>query len=103
MAYGLGTNPILRTLKTAIPSISPVWLANDGTGTGKLHPLKEWWDLIKMEGTKYGYFVKPTKLWIILKDSTKLEECQQLFAWSPINITVEEKRHLGAAIGSEKF
>ena len=68
------TNPILRTLKTAIPSISQVWLADDATGAGKLHPLKEWWDLIKMEGTKYGYFVKPTKSWLILKDGSKLEE-----------------------------
>ena len=44
--------------------------------------------------------MKPTKSWLILKDSGKLEECKELFKQSPINITVEGKRHLGAAIGS---
>ena len=43
------------------------------------------------------------KSWLILKDSSKLEECKQLFAASPINITIEGKRHLGAAIGSDNF
>ena len=37
--YALGTNPILRSLKTASPLISQVWLADDATGAGKLAPL----------------------------------------------------------------
>ena len=101
--YGLGTNPILHTLKRFAPDVSQVWLADDATGAGKLQPLKQWWDLIKKEGVKYGYFVKPTKSWLILKDNSKLTECKELFASSPINITVEGKRHLGAAIGSPDY
>ena len=44
--------------------------------------------------------MKPSKSWLILKDNGKLDECKELFKHSPINITVEGKRHLGAAIGS---
>ena len=101
--YALGTNPILQKLKSQVKSISQVWLADDATGVGKLNPLKVWWDLIKKEGVKYGYFVKPSKSWLILKDSEKLDECKELFKQSPINITVEGKRHLGAAIGSSDY
>ena len=101
--YGLGTNPILRNLKFALPNVSQVWLADDATGAGKLEPLKEWWDLIQKEGVNFGYYVKPEKSWLILKDPSKLEECQKLFESSPINITIEGKRHLGAALGSTEF
>ena len=78
-------------------------LADDAPGAGQLVPLKEWWDGVKREGIKFGYFVKPSKSWLILKDPTRLDEAKRLFANSPINITVEGKRHLGAALGSEEF
>ena len=52
---------------------------------------------------KYGYYVKPSKSWLILKDPSKIDDCKELFSSSPINITVEGKRHLGAAIGSSSF
>ena len=84
--YGLGTNPILQTLKIKVPAVAQVWLADDATGAGKLQPLREWWDLIEREGKKFGYFVKPKKSWLILKDGSKLEECQKLFESSPIKV-----------------
>ena len=99
--YGVCTNPILRSTKMSIPSVYQVWLADDATGAGSLCDLREWWDMIKSEGIKYGYYVKPSKSWIVLKDPAKLSECERIFESSPINITVEGKRHLGAAIGSQ--
>ena len=51
----------------------------------------------------YYYYVKPSKSWIVLKNPDKMEECKKLFESSPINITVEGKRHLGASIGSAEF
>ena len=101
--YGLGTNPILQILQKRVPAVSQVWLADDATGAGQLQPLKVWWEEIQKEGVKFGYFVKPTKSWIILKDHTKLDECKNLCESSPISITVEGKRHLGAALGSSSF
>ena len=101
--YGIGTNPILRTLRCQIPDVKQVWLADDATGAGKLAPLKQWWLGIAEEGKRYGYYVKPSKSWLVLKDPSQLEETKNLFANSPINITIDGKRHLGAAIGTEIF
>ena len=55
------------------------------------------------EGKKYGYYVKPSKSWLILKDPRKLLQAESLFEDSPINVTTDGKRHLGAAIGTEEF
>ena len=105
--YGLGTKPIIEELDQLntheTPDVSQAWFADDATGAGKLVPLKVWWDTIQKEGVRYGYFVKPSKSWLILKDPQKLEECRELFADSPINITLDGKRHLGAALGSNNF
>ena len=101
--YGLCTNPILQSSKQRIPSVHQVWLADDATGAGNLADLRNWWDLIKSDGVKYGYYVKPSKSWLVLKNPDKLEDCKRLFESSPINITVQGKRHLGASIGSHEF
>ena len=87
--YGLGTRPILIRLRENIPTVSQVWYADVATGAGKLPNLRKWWNEIKREGIKYGYFVKPTKSWLILKNSERYEECVEMFKDSPINITVE--------------
>ena len=47
--------------------------------------------------------MKPTKSWLIVKSAEKHDEAHKLFRDSPINITIEGKRHLGAAIGSPQF
>ena len=101
--YGLSTKPILELLQKQVPEVLQVWFADDATGAGKLEALKLWWDGIQKEGLRYGYFVKPSKSWIVLKDQTKLEQCQEIFKESPIQITCEGKRHLGAAVGTEQF
>ena len=101
--YGIGTKPILTRLREEVPEVKQVWLADDATGVGKLIHLKSWWEKVAKEGAKFGYFVKPSKSWLVLKDHTKLEETKELFKDSPINITTEGKRHLGASIGTDQF
>ncbi len=64
--YGLSTKPIVDLLHTQVSTVSQVWLADDATGAGKLEGLKSWWDVIQKEGVRYGYFVKPSKSWIVL-------------------------------------
>ena len=66
--YALGTNPLLRLLRAQVPEVKQVWLADDATGAGKLDKLKEWWDKVILEGTKFGYFVNQSKSWLILKN-----------------------------------
>ena len=55
------------------------------------------------EGSRYGYHVKPSKSWLILKDPQKLQAAEILFKNSQIKITTSGKRHLGASLGTDGF
>ena len=101
--YGLSITPLISILRHQQSLVFQSWLADDATGAGTLPNLKRWWDLIQIEGKKYGYFVKPSKSWLILKDSSKLLETKILFDDLPIKMTTSGKRHLGAAIGSMEY
>ena len=101
--YALGTSPLLQCLKATVPEVSQVWLADDATGAGKLKDLKDWWDLVILEGSKLGYHVNPGKSWLIIKRPEDITAAQEIFKDTQINITTEGKRHLGAALGSEDF
>ena len=50
----------------------------------------------------YGYFPNAAKTWLIVKPE-RLDEAKQQFAGTGVSITVEGKRHLGAALGSRAF
>ena len=101
--YGISVTPIIDHLKRIVEKVSQVWLADDATGAGKLNDLKTWWVQIIEEGKKFGYHVKPSKSWLILKNPDLLQETEILFHDHPINITTTGKRHLGAALGSQEF
>ena len=101
--YGISITPIIHKLDHNITKVHQVWLADDATGAGSLKNLKTWWDSVTCEGRKYGYFVKPSKSWLIIKNETKLEEAETIFQNSPIKITTAGKRHLGAALGTHDF
>ena len=101
--YNQGTIPLQTLLSITVPSVSQVWLADDATGAGTLEYLKNLWDCIVKNGSRFGYLVNNSKSWLILKDPTLLEQASKLFNGTNINITTEGKRHLGAAIGSKEF
>ena len=101
--YGLSTQPIMTCLDYKRTNVHQVWLADDATGAGNLRSLKTWWDIVSAEGQKYGYFVKPSKSWLILKDENKRSEATTLFENTSIQITTSGKRHLGAALGTDEF
>ena len=50
----------------------------------------------------YGYYPNANKTWLIVKDSIH-EEAKSMFKSTGVSITVEGKRHLGAAIGTNSF
>ena len=101
--YGISTKPLIDILEFSKTNILQVWLADDATGAGTLKHLLKWWKLVTEEGRKYGYVVKPSKSWLIIKDPAKEQDARNLFAECPIKVTTEGKRHLGAALGSENF
>ena len=80
-----------------------MWLADDATGVGRLVDLRKWWDVIINVGKKIGYYVNESKSWLIVRDPNELEYAKNIFSDTAIKYTIEGKRHLGAAIGSESF
>ena len=55
------------------------------------------------EGDRFGYYVNEKMSWLIVISQTLLENANNLFTNTKINITTEGKRHLGAVIGSNEF
>jgi len=45
-----------------------VWFANDVSAGGKLDGLKQWWEKVRTEGPKFGYYPNPNKTWIVVKE-----------------------------------
>ena len=99
--YALGISILLERLKLISPTTSQVSLADDITGARKILDLRIWWDTIISEGKKFGYYVNQSKSWFIIKNPNNLDHTQNIFKDTGIKITCEEKRHLGAVIGSE--
>ena len=73
--YALALVPLVNQLHGLCKQ---VWFADDGTGADKLEALKKWWDVLLEKGPAYGYFPKPSKTWLIVKDK-KLEEAKLTF------------------------
>ena len=43
--------------------------ADNFSAAGSISSLKYWWDTLCKLGPKFGYFPKPTKLWLIVKSN----------------------------------
>ena len=69
---------------------------------GTLRKLREWWDLLAVNGPKLGYFPKAVKTVLILKDKSLLPAAKVLFGDTGIEISCDGERHLGAVIGSKE-
>ena len=82
--------------------VRQTWFADDATAGGSLIGLSNWWSRLVSLGPAYGYFVNADKTWLIVK-AESLSTAERIFAGCGVNITVEGKRHLGAAIGSRSF
>ena len=103
--YAIGTRPLIDILhETTDPSTcQQVWYADDSSAGGKMSEIKKWWDILNEAGPKFGYFPKPSKTILILKDPNNLQTATELFSHTGIKITCAGERHLGAVIGSQEF
>jgi hypothetical protein len=98
--YALSVKRLIRALNDV--DCLQEWFADDAAALGKLVALRAWWDRLRILGPKYGYFPKPSKCWLIVKEDV-LAQARQIFENTGINITDEGQRHLGAAIGKRDF
>ena len=99
--YAIAITSLIRQLED--DAIKQIWYADDATAGGKLAPLKAWWDHIVNHGPDYGYHPNgPSKTWLVVKEN-KLEEASKIFKDTGVAITVQGRKHLGAAIGKVLF
>ena len=83
-------------------STKEVALADDFTVAVKLTSIRDCQGKLTVLGSKYGYFSKASKSYLIVKGD-KLCETRNVFNDSNVNITIKSKRHLGAVVGSNEY
>ena len=97
--YALATVPLIKMLPKLVKHI---WYADDATAIGSLNHLQKWWDTLVELGHKFGYFVNPSKSWIVTKEGN-LENATSIFQNSNINVTNEGRPYLGIPIGTQQY
>ena len=79
------------------PPPKHIWFADDSAAGGSLCQIKKWWDNLVLKGPSYGYYPKPSKTWLVVKEQ-HLHTARAMF--KDINITTEGRRYLGSYIGT---
>ena len=101
--YGVSTRGLSNELRSEVPDVMQVWFADDNAGGGKIIQLKNYWDIMNGIGPPNGYYPKPSKSILIVKNQDMLLRAEEAFAGTGVQITAEGDRHIGAALGSENF
>ena len=99
--YALAMKPLIGRLQSHCPTVKQVWYADDATGAASCSDLRAWWDSLLEHGKGFGYHPNTNETHFIVKEQF-LENAKQQCAGTNVNITVQGKRHLGAAIGARK-
>ena len=97
--YAIEILPLIHRLDQ---QVKQVWYADDASAGGSLHHLHSWWNQLLRYGPEYGYFANAAKTWLIVKQE-HLPLATELFADLGVQMTVERRRHLGAALRTESF
>ena len=97
--YALAVKPLIGKLKSDVSRVKPVWYADDATGAGTCDDLRMFWDSLLVHDAGYGYHPNATKTHLVVK----AEHADKVFAGIGFNVTTEDKRHLGATIGSRSY
>ena len=103
--YALGVKPLINELAKVINKefCQQSWFADDSNALGKLQEIKVWWLKLTAIGPKYGYYPKPCKCILIVKNPALLNKAHSIFAGTGIQVTCEGQCHLGAVIGSDYY
>ena len=103
--YAVGTRPLIDILRnnTDMSKCQQVWYADDSSAAGLLREIRKWWNILNEAGPKFGYYPKPSKTILIVKNEDCLILAEKLFENTGIKITLSGERHLGAVIGSQEY
>ena len=100
--YAVSSRRLINSLQQNTEGVGQVWFADDSAGAGGLDDVYHWWMHLNEIGPKYGYHPNAAKTHIILKSLDSLDRARELFG-TQVKITVEGKRHIGAALGTQTF
>ena len=64
--------------------------------------MRDWWSGLQDLGSLYGYYPNTLKTWLIVTPAYLLD-ARRLFEGTGVQVTVEGRHHLGAALGSRFF
>ena len=103
--YGLAVTPLIKELSNLCTpeELDQTWYADDSSSGGRLQRLKEWWLMLKEKGAPYGYIPKPSKTHLLVKNEEHLQLATELFQEEGETISLDGKRHIGAALGTDAF
>ena len=82
--------------------VEQAWFADDATSAVYCNNLKAWWDDLTVLGPTFGYYLNGSKTHLVVKPEHE-EMARQLFTDNDVNISIEGKYQLNAALGSRTF
>ena len=92
-AYALGVTPLIHSLNEFIfineHRSKEVAFADDFTVAGKASEIKAYWDILQQQGLLFGYFPKPSKSYLIVKEQ-HLNKAVDVFMGSKVKVTSKE-------------
>ena len=86
--YTLATRPLIDSFTQDSPDVKQIWYADDATAAGKLPDLRKWWEKLLTIGPSFGYFVDPSKTWLVTKDG-HVGLASEIFGDTSVNITTQ--------------
>ena len=103
--YAIATKPLVDKVGSVVDKnlCKQIWFADDSGSGGKITEIKKWWDELNSSGPKFGYYPKPSKTIMIVKNPENLQLARDTFGGTGITIGIDGERHLGAVIGSLDF
>ena len=100
--YALATRPLIDSLTQHFPDVKQIWYADDATAVGKLPDLRKWWEKLLTIGPSFGYFVNPSKTWLVTKDG-HVGLASEIFGDTSVNITTKGRPVLGSPVGKPDY
>ena len=82
--YAVSVVPLIDAIHVC--DVWQAWFVDDATAAGLLSGLCKWWSGLVQLGPAYGYHVKPSKSWLIVK-AEHLDSAREIFTSCGIGIT----------------
>ena len=100
--YALATLPLIMSLKNEMNDVDQVWYADDGSVAGRIMRLREWWEKVTIQGSKYDYFRDAIKTLLVIKEKHH-SEATAVFNDTEVKVTSEGRPYLRPALGTKEY